>query len=216
MKRSFYVGRVEEYLRILWSNGIKPRPEMIGDWNYVSFGYEDEDVQSAKLRPAIGHFLNLNVTGVKGLPIETIVAVPYMGLCHKYLPLLPGDVCPEHHHQRKQGFFQVLSGEVWFFLHGLEKPEELPCRVPENQEQFFTVRTGRVLREGDPPLLVPLGKGHWFSAPPQGGPAVLQEFSTYDDVSDNVFTDPAISRFVRSFVEDLGPDWKSALLRNAV
>lgn len=86
--------------------------------------------------------------------------------CSKWLVLLPGQRCPEHHHKQKKETFFCHRGEVILIL----------------PEKTIT------LKPGENYTLEP-GTKHTFSSK-EG--AIVEEVSTHDSMSDSFFTNEKV------------------------
>lgn len=93
------------------------------------------------------------------------------GYCGKYMFLLPGQRCPEHRHRVKHETFFLLHGRVDVTL-GDERHDLAPGGT----------------------LAVPTEVMHGFGA---SEPSLLLELSMPCDVSDNLFRDERINRWLR-------------------
>lgn len=97
-----------------------------------------------------------------------VVKVNNEHYCSKWLLLMPGQRCPEHHHKNKTETFFILRGKVKMEL----KDKTL------------------ILKPGDQLTLYP-GDNHAFSSKEW---ALIEEVSTHDEDSDSYFKDPRIIR----------------------
>lgn len=88
--------------------------------------------------------------------------------CSKWLILLPGQQCPEHHHKQKKETFFCHKGVVTLIL----------------PDKTIT------LRPGEHYTLEP-GTNHTFSS--EEG-AIVEEVSTHDTMVDSYFTDERIAK----------------------
>ncbi|NVM00779.1 MAG: cupin domain-containing protein [Candidatus Helarchaeota archaeon] len=86
--------------------------------------------------------------------------------CSKWLVLLPGQRCPEHHHKKKKETFFCHKGEVILTL-----PNKTITLKPG---EHYTLEAGT---------------NHTFSS--KNG-AIVEEISTHDSMSDSFFTDKEV------------------------
>lgn len=128
--------------------------------------------------------------------LQLVVYVNTDRYCAKDLVLFPGQTCPQHRHPPvgsdpgKQETFRCRSGKVWLYVEG-EPARPVQARIPEGDEQFYTVFHEIELRPGDQ-YTIPPDTWHWFQASPEG--AVVSEFSSTSRDELDIWTDPRIKR----------------------
>ncbi len=128
--------------------------------------------------------------------LELVVYVNNDRYCAKELVLFPRQTCPEHRHPPVGGdpgkteTFRCREGIVWLYVEG-EPAGRLKARVPEGDEDHYTVFHEIELRPGDQ-YTIPPDTLHWFQA--GDGGAVVSEFSSTSRDEFDVFTDPRIRR----------------------
>jgi mannitol-1-phosphate 5-dehydrogenase len=138
-----------------------------------------------------------------GLAIHTYVNT--RRCCAKEVVMLPGQICPEHHHPPlpgdpgKEETFRVRQGLVHLFLpghrdDGQERAFAL-AKVPADKHGAMTVFRHVLLRPGDQYTLLP-DVLHWFVAGPEG--AIASEFSTHAFDQADVYTDEEVERSRRA------------------
>lgn len=116
--------------------------------------------------------------------------------CAKEMVLLPGQTCPEHRHPPRNGedgkreTFRCRQGKVYLYVEG-EAEAAIHSKIPEGQEEFYTVRHEIMLEPGQQYTIEPNIK-HWFQAGEEG--AVISEFSSPSDDASDIFTNPYIKR----------------------
>lgn len=122
--------------------------------------------------------------------------------CAKELVLFPEQTCPEHLHPPfagtagKQETFRCRWGEVYLFVDDESLTENMAagqatCRVPEGDEDWYTVDRYVLLKPGEQYTIAPNTR-HWFQAGKMG--AVVSEFSSESRDDLDIFTDPRINR----------------------
>ena len=129
--------------------------------------------------------------------LELITYVNTDRVCAKELVLFPGQTCPEHRHPPtpatgpgKEETFRCRWGLVYLYVPGpaAAAPRAQP---PAHRRAHYTVWHEVALRPGEQ-YTIPPDTRHWFQAGPEG--AVVSEFSTHNDDSGDIFTDPDIRR----------------------
>lgn len=116
--------------------------------------------------------------------------------CAKEMVLLPGQTCPEHRHPPRNGeegkreTFRCRKGNVYLYVEG-DVMGSIQSKIPEGQEDYYTVKHEIVLRAGEQYTIEPDIK-HWFQAGKEG--AVVSEFSSPSDDASDIFTNPDIQR----------------------
>jgi D-lyxose ketol-isomerase len=83
----------------------------------------------------------------RGMALVTRINEPEY--CSKWLVLLPGQTCPEHHHKRKKETFFCHSGEIILTLPDKTitlKPGEYYTLEPRTNHTF-TSKTGAIVEE---------------------------------------------------------------------
>jgi len=129
--------------------------------------------------------------------LELITYVNTDRVCAKELVLFPGQTCPEHRHPPtpatgpgKEETFRCRWGLVHLYVPG--EPAPAPqAQPPAHRRAHYGVWHEVTLRPGQQHTIPP-NTLHWFQAGPQG--AVVSEFSTHNDDSGDIFTDPDIKR----------------------
>ncbi|MCL2034769.1 MAG: D-lyxose/D-mannose family sugar isomerase [Oscillospiraceae bacterium] len=176
MKKSDYKKIKTQGLEMMKKSGLHLTPEEEERMEVTDFG--------------------LNNPYVEGLMLH--VYVNTKRCCAKELPMLPGQTCAEHRHPPlspdnpgKEETFRCRYGEVYIYVPG-EPAADMKAKIPQGQEDVYTVRHEIVLRTGEQYTLAPDTK-HWFQAGPSG--AIVSEFSSYSEDGSDIFTDPKISRF---------------------
>lgn len=128
--------------------------------------------------------------------LELVVYENNERYCAKELVLFPRQTCPEHRHPPvgsdpgKRETFRCRWGEVYLYVEGpaADRPR---ARVPEGDEEHYTVFHEIVLRPGEQ-YTIPPDTRHWFQAGDEG--AIVSEFSSTSRDEHDVFTDPRIKR----------------------
>ena len=118
--------------------------------------------------------------------------------CAKEMVLRPFQTCPEHTHcdgvengiaySGKEETFRCRKGEVYLYVSGEGKKENIKAKIPETK---VTVFHEIVLKEGEQYTLYPSTK-HWFQAGPNG--AIISEFSTKSRDESDIFEDERSTR----------------------
>jgi D-lyxose ketol-isomerase len=129
--------------------------------------------------------------------LELITYVNTARVCAKELVLFPGQTCPEHRHPPtpatgpgKEETFRCRWGLVYLYVPG--QPAAAPlAQPPAHRRARYTVWHEVALRRGEQHTILPNTR-HWFQGGPEG--AVVSEFSTHNDDSGDIFTDPEIQR----------------------
>jgi D-lyxose ketol-isomerase len=129
--------------------------------------------------------------------LELITYVNTDRVCAKELVLFPGQTCPEHRHPPtattgpgKEETFRCRWGLVYLYVPG--EPATAPhANPPAHRRAHYRVWHEVVLRPGEQHTILP-DTPHWFQAGADG--AVVSEFSTHNDDSGDIFTDPDIRR----------------------
>ncbi len=141
--------------------------------------------------------VDLGLDELEETGLELITYVNTDRVCAKELVLFPGQTCPEHRHPPtpttgpgKEETFRCRWGLVYLYVPG--EPSPAPqAQPPAHRRAHYTVWHEIVLRPGQQHTIPP-DTLHWFQAGPDG--AVVSEFSTHNDDSGDIFTDPAIRR----------------------
>ncbi len=129
--------------------------------------------------------------------LELITYVNTDRVCAKELVLFPGQTCPEHRHPPspatgpgKEETFRCRWGLVYLYVPG--EPSPAPhAQPPAHRKAHYQVWHEVILHPGEQYTLLP-NTPHWFQGGPDG--AVVSEFSTHNDDSGDIFTDPDIKR----------------------
>jgi D-lyxose ketol-isomerase len=133
---------------------------------------------------------------VEGAQILTLVDTPKISV--KVLALFPEQTEPEHWHTAtgsypgKEETVRIMEGTVYFYVPGPDTLKE--GYIPEEKEEYYTVRNEVVMKPGDQMTLQP-GTKHWFQAGKEG--AVMYSFSSCTIDALDPFTDPNIVRVTR-------------------
>lgn len=117
--------------------------------------------------------------------------------CGKEMLLLPGQICPEHWHPKrqdgslgKQETFRCRWGTVYVFIPG-EETINSKVKTPKGDEKWFTCKHEVVLHPGEQ-FTILSGTPHWFTSGDEG--CVVSEFSSNSDDTSDIFTDKRIQR----------------------
>lgn len=148
MKRSEVKAAQEEVRGILTDAGIPIPPDV--EIEIADFG--------------------LNHYRKEGLGI--VVRINEPEYCSKWLTLLPGQVCPWHHHDVKKETFFIHKGVISLWVEEDGKEREIVLKPGER----YTLRQGQ---------------DHMFTSA-EG--AVIEEVSTHDENADSIFRNPNILR----------------------
>lgn len=121
---------------------------------------------------AVNHDSSVELSHHKGLEnLQEVGAVIITCInreyCKKIIVILPGQIHPQHYHDKKEESFQVLSGELHVEVN--DKP--------------------KILFPGDI-LLIPRGVWHSFAAPDG---AIFEEVSTMHFMNDSAYSDKEIA-----------------------
>ncbi len=129
--------------------------------------------------------------------LELITYVNTGRVCAKELVLFPGQTCPEHRHPPtpatgpgKEETFRCRWGLVYLYVPG-EAALAPRGQPPAHRRATYHVWHEVVLRPGEQ-YTIPPDTLHWFHSGPEG--AVVSEFSTHNDDSGDIFSDPEIRR----------------------
>ena len=166
--------------------------------NYVIKEFEKAGIiitNEEKQRIEVADF-GLGMVEKVGLQIMTYVNTEKC--CAKEMVLRPYQTCPEHTHcdgiengvpyTGKEETFRCRKGEVYLYVSGEGKKENIRAKIPETK---VTVFHEIVLKEGEQYTMHPNTK-HWFQAGANG--AIISEFSTKSRDESDVFEDKRISR----------------------
>jgi hypothetical protein len=109
--------------------------------------------------------------------------------------LLPGQMIAEHAHvatengKAKREAWHVRHGSIYTFGEGTPK-EACPVQLPASQEKFITVRSWKLVKEGQVDDLKRATAKHFMIAGPEG--AIVSEYGTYHDGAGLRFTNPGV------------------------
>ncbi len=127
--------------------------------------------------------------------LQLLVYVNTDRVCAKEMVLTPGQTCPEHKHIPTNGMpgkeetFRCRFGEVYLYVEGPGKAEDIHARLPE--DTVVSVFHEIILHPGEQ-YTIPPETWHWFQGGSEG--AVVSEFSTHSTDETDIFTDPALVR----------------------
>lgn len=131
---------------------------------------------------------------VEEIGLELLTYINTDRVCAKEMVLFPHQTCPEHRHVEtnsqlgKEETFRCRAGEVFLYVEGEGKAEEIHGKIPSTTVTVFhEIR----LLPGEQYTIMP-NTLHWFQAGKDG--AVVSEFSTHSTDETDVFTDPAVVR----------------------
>ena len=135
---------------------------------------------------------------VERIGLQLLTYVNTEQCCAKEMVLRPFQTCPEHTHcdgvengvpyLGKEETFRCRRGEVYLYVSGEGKKEDIKARLPDTS---VTVFHEILLREGEQYTMYPNTK-HWFQAGENG--AIISEFSTKSRDESDVFEDERIMR----------------------
>ena len=135
---------------------------------------------------------------VEKVGLQLLTYVNTEKCCAKEMVLRPFQTCPEHTHcdgvengvaySGKEETFRCRRGEVYLYVAGDGKKEDIKAKIPETK---VTVFHEIVLKEGEQYTMYPNTK-HWFQAGKDG--AIISESSTKSRDESDVFEDERILR----------------------
>lgn len=135
---------------------------------------------------------------VEKVGLQLLTYVNTERCCAKEMVLRPYQTCPEHTHcdgvengvpySGKEETFRCRKGEVYLYVFGEGKKEDMKAKIPETK---ITVFHEIVLKEGEQYTMHPNTK-HWFQAGANG--AIISEFSTKSRDESDIFEDERIRR----------------------
>lgn len=108
----------------------------------------------------------------------------------------PGQITPEHRHpdrngqKGKQETLRCKYGKVYFYPEG-GKTKNPKASLPEGDEEHCTAFHEVILNPGEQ-ITLEANTKHWFKAAEEG--VIISEFSSTNDDSVDIFTDPRIKR----------------------
>lgn len=138
----------------------------------------------------LGQFMEVGMAGIFWVNDQ---AGNYFG--HE-IYLLPGQMIPEHSHQRteaagpKMEAWHVRHGSVTIYSTGEPTPD-IAERIPPLHREIAVARQEKTLMPGEIGSLNTAAAKHWMRGGPDGG--IVTEYATYHDGEGLRFTHPDIA-----------------------